>query len=93
MKIIALISCLSLTCLPSDKSDRLPDVNRDNATNTNNITINNKLLLTPKRAHPIHAGPKHPKVEEAHEIARRRQEDDDFITCCCFFKMKKLPLH
>lgn len=48
MKIIALISCLSLTCLPSDKSDRLPDVNRDNAINTNNITINNKLYLPPK---------------------------------------------
>jgi hypothetical protein len=92
MKILMMfLSCLCFSCAPSDKSDRLPDINKDNV--TNNITITN-TVQTPKRTSRINQpGPKHPAVEAAHEQARRRQEDDDFITCCCFIKIKKIPLH
>ncbi len=94
MKVYSLLLLAPLFCLSSDKSDRLPDVNRDNINNTNNITITNQLSPrnSPRPSKILHAGPKHPLVEAAHEEARRRKEEDDFITCCCFIKIKKIPL-
>ena len=82
-----LFSGLCCACFASDRSDRLPDFNKDNVTNNNTITITNQM--SPRRSHPTHAGQKHPKVEAAHEILRDIKEDDDFVTCCCFFKIKK----
>lgn len=92
MKIPLLLVCVCFTCVSSDRSDQLPDVNRDHVTTTNTININ--VQMSPKRhSHRVtQAGPKHPKVEAAHEVLRRRQEEDDFVTCCCFFKLKKLPV-
>ena len=89
MKIVALLLlCVCCMCLSSDKSDQLPSPNHDNV--TNNITITNNPSPRPSKI--LHAGPRHPKVDAAHEEMKRRQEEDDFITCCCFFKMKKLPV-
>ena len=94
MKIVALLlSCICCMCFSSDKSDRLPSVNHDNVTNNITITNSPSSQPSPRPSKILRAGPKHPKVDAAHEELKRRQEEDDFITCCCFFKMKKLPLH
>lgn len=90
MKILILIlSCVCFMCWSSDKSDRLPDVNRDVI--TNNITVTGNTVQQKRTSRITQPGPKHPSVEAAHEQLRRKQEDDDFITCCCFIKIKKIP--
>lgn len=92
MKLLFAVLLMPCSCLSSDRSDRLPSPSHDNV--TNNITITNNQPSpspSPRVVKVLHAGPRHPKVEAAHEDLRRRQEDDDLMTCCCFFKIKKLP--
>lgn len=73
MKIL-LLACLCVSCISCDKSDQLPDFNRDKVTTINNININ--LQLTPKRhSHKVdRPGPLHPKVEAAHEALRKNRK-------------------